>query len=238
MKVYKNNLEGFKEIRTKMLFIMIPVLLIMLIGGLWSNLIELGNGEIHATSFVPAILIVGIFVFTITRGLAKQRKMFKSYLLIIKDDVIEREQIMTPTISLTKDMITEIVKHKNGNILIKGQTRQDVIIVSTHIANREALESDLRSFMEIKEHPGKSILEKIGTLLLAPALLGLMAAIVFSSNKYVVLISTVLVTVTFAWSIHEVYTNKNIDDKSKRSIWGMAIAILVFIAIAYVKVVG
>lgn len=133
---------------------MIPVLLIMLIGGLWSNLIEIGNGEIHATSFVPAILIVGIFVFTITRGLAKQRKMFKSYLLIIKDDVIEREQIMTPTISLTKDMITEIV------------------------------------------------------------------------------------TVTFAWSIYEVYTNKNIDDKSKRSIWGMAIAILVFIAIAYVKVVG
>ena len=238
MKVYKNNLEGFKEIRAKMLFIMIPMLLIMLIGGSWSNFIDVDSSDIRATSFVLPILLVGMFAFAITRGLTRQRKMFKSYLLIIGDDLIEREQAMTPTISLRKDAISEIVKHKNGNIFIKGQTRQDIIVVSNHIANREALEADLRAFMEVKEQPGKSILEKIGVLLIAPVLLGLMAAIIISSNKYVVLISTVLVTVAFAWTLYEVQTNKNIDDKTKRSMWAIVIVILAFIAIAYSKVVG
>jgi hypothetical protein len=235
MKVYKNNPEGFKEIRTKMLFVFIPLFLIILVGGSWAGFVDINN--ISASSFVPAMLFLVVFAVSLTRSLARHQKMFKSYLLIIGDDVIEREQAMTPTMSLKKSEIKEIVKCKNGNILIKGQKRQDVIIVSSHIANREALESDLRTLMEVKEQTGKSILEKMA-LLIAPVLLGLMAAIVISTNKYLVLISALAVTVTFGWTIYEIQTNKNIDDKTRRSSWMIAILILVIIVITYSKVVG
>lgn len=235
MKVYKNNPEGFKEIRTKMLFVFIPLFLIILVGGSWAGFVDINN--ISASSFVPAMLFLVVFAVSLTRSLARHRKMFKSYLLIIGDDVIEREQAMTPTMSLKKSEIKEIVKCKNGNILIKGQKRQDVIIVSSHIANREALESDLRTLIEVKEQTGKSILEKMA-LLIAPVLLGLMAAIVISTNKYLVLISALAVTVTFGWTIYEIQTNKNIDDKTRRSSWMIAILILVIIVITYSKVVG
>lgn len=235
MKVYKNNPEGFKEIRTKMLFVFIPLFLIILVGGSWAGFVDINN--ISASSFVPAMLFLVVFAVSLTRSLARHRKMFKSYLLIIGDDVIEREQAMTPTMSLRTSEIKEIVKCKNGNILIKGQKRQDVIIVSSHIANREALESDLRTLMEVKEQTGKSILEKMA-LLIAPVLLGLMAAIVISTNKYLVLISALAVTVTFGWTIYEIQTNKNIDDKTRRSSWMIAILILVIIVITYSKVVG
>jgi hypothetical protein len=91
--------------------------------------------------------------------------------------------------------------------------------------------------MEVKEQTGKSILEKMA-LLIAPVLLGLMAAIVISTNKYLVLISALAVTVTFGWTIYEIQTNKNIDDKTRRSSWMIAILILVIIVITYSKVVG
>ncbi|MFD0998024.1 hypothetical protein ACFQ21_01860 [Ohtaekwangia kribbensis] len=237
MKVYKNNPDGFKEIRVKMLFIFIPLLLIMLIAGSWAGFIDVDANEISPSSFVSAILFVVIFAFTFTRNLAKQRKIFKSYLLMIDDEVIVREQEMMPTISLRKDTIKEIVKCKNGNILIKGQTRQDVIIVSNNIANREALESDLHALMEVKVQAGKSILEKMA-LFIAPALLGLMAAIIVSTNKYLVLISAVIVTITFGWTLYEIQINKNIDVKTRRSSWAMIIVILVIIAIAYSKVLN
>jgi len=235
MKVYKNNPDGFKEIRTKMLFVFIPLLLIMLIAGSWAGFIDVDANEISVVSFVPAILFVAIFAFTFSRNVAKQRKIFKSYLLIIGDDIIEREQEMMPTISLRKDAIKEIVKCKNGNILIKGQTRQDVIIVSSHIANREALESDLQALMEVTEQTGKNILDKM-VLLIAPVLLGLMATIFISTNKYLVLLSAVIVTITYCWTIYEIQINKNIDDKTRRKSWMIAILILGVIAVAYLKV--
>jgi hypothetical protein len=236
MKVYKNNPDGFKEIRTKMLFVFIALLLIMLMAGSWAGFIDVDANEISVVSFVPAILFVAISAFTFSRNLTKQRKIFKSYLLIIGDEVIEREQEMMPTISLRKDAIKEIVKCKNGNILIKGQTRQDVIIVSSHIANREALESDLQALMEVTEQTGKNILDKMA-LLIAPGLLGLMATIFISTNKYLVLLSAVIVTIIYCWTIYEIQINKNIDDKTRRKSWMIAILILGVIAVAYLKVV-
>ncbi len=138
MKAYKNNLEGFSEIRTKMLFIFIPLILVILVINSWAGFIDIGRGEISAASFVPVVFVVGAFTFSIARSLNRQRKIFKSYLLIIGDDTIEREQAMTPTILLKKNEIKEIVKCKNGSIVIKAQKRQDSIIVSKHVVNREA----------------------------------------------------------------------------------------------------
>jgi putative effector of murein hydrolase LrgA (UPF0299 family) len=99
------------------------------------------------------------------------------------------------------------------------------------------LESDLHALMEVKVQAGKSILEKMA-LFIAPALLGLMAAIIVSTNKYLVLISAVIVTITFGWTLYEIQINKNIDVKTRRSSWAMIIVILVIIAIAYSKVLN
>lgn len=234
MKAYKNNPEGFSEIRTKMLFVFIPLMLIILVVN-WRGFIDIGRGEINASSFVPVVLIVGAFTFSIVRSLNRQRKIFKSYLLIIGDDVIEREQAMTPTIFLKKNEIKEIVKCKNGSIVIKAQKRQDSIIVSKYITNREALESDLQAIMEVKVQSGKGILEKM-LLLIVPILLGLMATIVISTNKYLVLASAVGVMAILGWSLYEIQTNKNIDEKTKRNSWLIIIVILAMIAIVYSKV--
>ncbi len=89
--------------------------------------------------------------------------------------------------------------------------------------------------MEVKVQSGKSILEKM-SLLIAPVLLGFMATIVISTNKYLVLASAVIVVITFGWSLYEVQTNKNVDEKTKRSSWLIIIVILALIAIVYSKV--
>jgi hypothetical protein len=230
MKTYKNSPEGFRDIKKRVLFILIPLLLIMLA-------VSSGFGEgFNMVSSVPLIVIMGAaFTFSIVRALNRQRKLYKSYLLIINDNDIQREQDMTPLITLKKNEIAEIVKCRNGSIMIKGQKKHDVIIVSKHIANREALESDLQKMMEFKVQSGKGIREKMQVLII-PILLGLMAAIVISTNKYLVLISAAIVTIIFGWSLYEVQINKNIDARTKRNSWLIIIVILVMITIVYSKV--
>lgn len=237
MKTYKNNPEGFNELKRKLLLVLIPLFFVTLVAGSGIGFINGSTGQVDSASFVMMILMIGMSFFVISRGLNKQRKIFKSYLLIIEDDVIQREQEMTPLITLKKNEITEIIKCKNGSIMIKGQKRQDVIIVSKHIANYETLESDLQAVMEIKAQSGKGILEKM-SLLIVPILLGLMAAIVISTNKYLVLISAAIVTIIFGWSLYEIKTNKNIDERTKKSSWALIIVIVAIITIVYSKVVN
>ena len=66
-----------------------------------------------------AFLAVG---FGIYRGVNRQKSLLDSYTLNITNNLIIREQLNTPTISIYFSDIREIAKLKNGSFLIKGRS--------------------------------------------------------------------------------------------------------------------
>jgi len=236
MKTYKNKQEGFKAIQKRSLRLSIPLMLLAMIFGLGFGFGNSNNGEVNTLPYL-ILPLLGAGAFGIFRGLNRQRKIFESYVLIVGEDFIQREQMLTSTITIKKDELKEIIKYQNSSFIIRGEKKEDLIIVNELIENHEDLESNLRIFGEVKEEAIKATTQKL-LLPIVILVLGLMAVVYLSTNKYLVLISGTILTFGFIWSLYKTQTSKNIDNKTKRASWWIVIVLISIIAITYTKVMN
>lgn len=141
MQVFKTRPGGFSTIKKQLLFRVIPLLIIVLCFGIYISLIN--SKDKVPDIFFPLLFIpfaAVVVFFGVYRSMKNQKSLFESYKLTITNNLITREQLNTPSISIYFNEIKEIAKYKNGSLTITGKDTAELIIIPFQIENYPQLE--------------------------------------------------------------------------------------------------
>lgn len=235
---FKIKENGFAEIRNKMLWRAIPMMLIAGLGGMAISYFNTNqqSTDVNVWPFViPIFLAAG--AYGIISSIKRQKKIFDSYVLTIDENTIIREQNITPTISIPLEEINGITKQPNGAYIIKGTSSVDMIGIPVQIENMDELELLLSDIKEITINDKKSFTQKYiwASVIIT---LGLMAAVYTSSNKILVGFSGTILTIGLLYTLVTTQRSKHIDRKTKRGMWIVLILIFSIVSIMYYKLTG
>lgn len=238
MQVFKIRQDGFKEIRNKMLSRSIPMLLIAGAVGITISTINSKQKE-NDVNVLPIIIpvIAAALGFGIYRGVNRQKALFESYKLTITNNLITREQLNTPTISIYFNDIKEITKHKNGGVTIKGKETVDLIGIPEQIDDYLLLETALQQMHPIVVKDKVSFMEKYQSLT-GLVTVGLMLCVYTVNNKIIVVLTGSTLVVLMVWSFIKIRSSKNVDSKTKRSVWCILLILASVIAVMIFKLTG
>lgn len=238
MQIFKIRQDGFKEIKKQMLIRAIPMMLISLTAGFVIFSINT-KGKADDVNILPfAIPLVVLTVgYGLYRGTNRQKALFDSYTLTITNNLITREQLNTPTISIYFNDVKEIAKNKNGSFTIKGKDTADLIGIPAQIDNYPHLEDTLQQIQTIAVKEHVSFWQKyqgvVGLLTL-----GLMVCIYTVNNKIVVALTGTPLVALMVWSFVKIRSSKNVDDKTKKSAWWVLLVLASIIGVMIIKLTG
>jgi hypothetical protein len=225
MKEFKIKPNGFQEIRKRLLIRAIPLLLLAVGVGITISTVNTKKEE-NNVNVLPLVIpmmavAVGVGMY---RGVRRQKSLFESYTLTLTNNVIMREQLNTPPVSLYFNDVREIVKAKNGGFVVRGKEPADVIIIPCQIDNNADLEVTLQSIRPISTKSTQPAIKRYSAVL--PLLtLGLMVAVYTLTNKVVVATTGTLLISVMVWSFLESRRSRNIDHRTKRSMWWVLVVL-------------
>lgn len=238
MEQFKIKPGGFKEIRKTLLVKIVPILLLGSFGVLAMvhfNMKE-EQSDVNVLLFlIPFILVSG--AFGLYRSMNTQKKIFESYCLTLDNNSITREQHNTPTITISNEEISEIIKNSNGSITIKGKSKVNVIGVPPQIEDYTRLEKLLTEIKQISTKTKEPFLQKY-MILFSLLGMGLMATFQISSNKIIVGVSGLVLLIFMGYSFFAIQRSKNIDNKTKRATWWVILVAVSIIGVMYYKLTG
>ena len=195
--------------------------------------------KIAEVNVLPIIIpFIAIVVgFGLYRGINRQKGLFESYQLTLTNNLITREQLNTPTISIYFNDIREIVKNKNGSFIVKGKVPTDLIMIPAQIDNYSDLEKTLNEIKQVATQLDKSFLQKY-SIALTMLTLGLMFCVYTLANKILVAACGAILVGILSWSFYEIRKSKNIDVKTKRGMWWVLIILASIIGVVIMKLLG
>jgi hypothetical protein len=238
MQIFKIRQDGFKEIRKKMLLRSIRLLLIAGAVGITISTINSKSKENDVNVLPITIPVIAVALgFRIYRGVNRQKGLFESYTLTITNNLITREQLNTPTISIYFNEVKEIAKHKNGSFTIKGKQTVDLIGIPAQIENYTQLETSLQQIQPIVVKDKVQFIEKYQSLA-GLVTVGLMLCVYTVSNKIVVGLTGTALVALLVWSFIKIRSSKNVDSKTKRSVWWVLLVLASVIAVMIFKLTG
>ncbi|OQP48966.1 hypothetical protein A4H97_29210 [Niastella yeongjuensis] len=231
MQTFKLNTEGLTR---RILLRAIPTIIISLTFFFTIFIVQGGNVYVDATYYIfPVILILGTFSFSLWRGIKKQKVMAESYELTISDQLICREQLNTPDISILVTEVIEIAKHPKGGFTIKGSRNNGTIIIPVQIEHYEQLEATLQQIHPITIK-SNSLFKKLQFLL--PFIVGgLMICVYAVNNKVIVGAAGSVLTGLMIWSLIKIQKDKNVDRKTKNRTWIVLLVLVSVIASIIIK---
>ncbi|MCG2614324.1 hypothetical protein LZZ85_08520 [Terrimonas sp. NA20] len=237
MQVFKINRDGINVLKKQMLNRIIPLMSVVMIGAV---IVSISNSkEKIAGSGITTFLIMIVFIALafgagIYSAIRKQKALLESYTLTITNNLITREQLNTPTISIYFNDINSIIKTKKGAFLIKGRNSGDLIFIPPQIDNVSTLEALLSQIRPFSEKSSTSLLEKYQGLVLLLTI-GLMLCVYGVNNKIVVVVAGTGLVALMTWSFIKTITSKNINSKTKRSMWWILVVLASVIAVMAMK---
>lgn len=244
--------DGFKEIRKKILLFSIPGFLIgfVLTGiSIYTSATNRSNDVtpgyvpdrslelINLITYLPIVIFIAILGFGLNRMLKKAKKTFDSYELTISENLVAREQLNTPTISIYLTEVQEIIKRKKGGFYIKGEKAGDLIIVPKQIENPEQLEIALEKIKPLVSN-GKGADQLKWQALLGLASMALLITVNVSLNKMIVAIAGALFLGLTVYNFIQAQKSKNLDYRSKRTRWVSLVLSFFVIYVMYIKLTG
>lgn len=221
-----------------MMFRLIPLVLLAALAGLTISLID-PDGGFSNTDVLPILIpiILISLVFGLLQGIKRQKDIFNSYTLILDEEKITRQQNLTPDITIPFSGIKEIIKSKDGAIVIIGDSQRNVISIPVQLERIDELELKLAEIAEVSYKDPKPFIQKFSGAFIS-LVLALMMIIFMSENKTMVGIAGVSLTTGLIYGLIITQSSKYVDRKSKRGAWLLIIVILSVIGITYGKVVG
>lgn len=207
-----------------------------IVGGFGISYFNAGGGQANLF-YIVGPLVVGIMALSVGKSINRQKQLFESYVLTFDEDGICRTQAGLPEIRIAWDQVRVVVKDKEGGFVIQGQQKSDVIYASSYLEGYKVFEATLRGYTEIKNATGNSNQQR-RNFAISFIMLVLMATVYIATNRYLVLVCGVLLTVVLTWSFYIIQSNKNIDKKTKRASWWVLIVLLTILSITYFKFVG
>jgi hypothetical protein len=238
MQNFKIKPEGFKELKRKLLIRAIPLLIIACVVGISIGTVnkKKGEKEVNVLPFVVPFVALATG-YGVYRGINRQRATLESYTLTITNNLLTREQLNTPAISLYFRDVTQIVKQKDGGFIIKGKEASDWVFIPAKIDDYARLELSLQAIRSIDTINRESLLEKYRALAgLLP--LGLMACVFMVQDKIIVALSGTALIGVMVWSFLEAWKSKNVDNKTKKSLWWTFVIIASVLSVMFYKLTG
>ena len=235
MYQFKIKENGFKEIRNQMLIKTIPIMLLAVTVGIGMSEFNSNNQDdgISVLTFTVPIVLLSIF-FGLFIGVKRQKVIFDSYTLTLAENQIIREQANAPTVKVNFSDIREITKNSNGSLTIRGIANTDIIGIPPQTENLSELERQLSKIKSITEKNAEPILQKL-MFPFVVLTLGLMATLYISTNKILVSISGLTLLGIMIWSFVETQRSKNIDTKTKKSMYWLIFVLIFIIGQMYMK---
>ena len=227
---YKIDMNRFGEVRKQVMVKTIPLML--LAGATGIGISMFGNKDGGNTAAVlPFVIPMSILAlgYGLYLGIRRQKELMTSYRLTISGNMITRVQGNTPTISIYFSEVKQILKGKNGGMVVAGKHPGDVIIIPAQIEHATELETELNSIMPVVAAPPLKLLQKYPRLLTI-VVLGLMICVFTATNKIVVAVSGIMFVAFFAWAFMLIKKNKNIDGQTKKKLWIAVLPIAAAIA--------
>lgn len=238
MQIFRIRPDGFKEIKKKLLIRAVPLMVITAAFGVTISTINSNakDTDVNVLPFViPTVAIaLGIGIY---RGINRQKTLFDSYTLTITNNLISREQLNTPVISIYFSEIKEIVRHKNGSLTIKGKEATDLIGIPPQIDNYLQLETALQGIHPVTVQDRMPFLQKYQSLT-GLLTVGLMLCVYTVNNKIVVALTGTVLVALMIWSFIKIRGSKNVDSKTKKNVWLVLIVLASVIGIMIFKLGG
>ena len=152
--------DGFRELRNKLLIGMISASLI----GVLSVLLLLSTPivQVDDSLVFTLVLMIPLMGFSTWRDMRRQKRTFESYRLTITENALIREQLNTPSITISRNRVKEIFRTASGVICIVGDSKLNAIGVPAQIENREELErilSAIRPIVSKSQWTPKTVLQ-------------------------------------------------------------------------------
>jgi hypothetical protein len=238
MQQFKIRQDGFTEIKKQMLIRTIPIMLVAVIVGIIISSLNSKDKQTDINVLPIVIPLIAASVgFGLYRGVNRQKSLFDSFKLTLTENLITREQLNTPIVSIYFNEIKEIVKNRNGSFTIKGSNTTDIINVPLQIENYSELEAKLSQIKPVITQSTQPFLQKY-SIVLSLLTIGLMLCVYTMTNKILVGVCGTLLIVLMTWSFYEVQRSKNIDTKTKRNMWWVLLVLVSVIAVMIMKLSG
>lgn len=238
MKQFQINPDRFNEIRKQLLTKYILIMFLASCFGMAVIYVRFDKEtDNYLSILLPLLVITYIFISGITKNLKRQKEMILSYVIKVDADCITREQLNTPTISIPKSAIQEIVKYPNGSITVKGASSADMITILPQIEKNEEVEQLLAVLHPVSEKNNLPFLQRYNTPLSVGSI-GMMAGVFFSNNVIVVAVCGTVISLILGYSFVEIQRSNNLDQKVKNASWTFLLVMLSVIGTMYLKLGG
>lgn len=224
MPQFKLSPEGFATVKKRSLIRFAIIFIIcasasLLIGNQRSNVKEDTNLVINAL----LLLALLVFTFSFRRSLKQVKELYFSYTIIIDGATITRLQQNTPTVTIPYAGITNISKLANGNLVINGTNRGDVIYIPPTLEGLEELEGILEGIQPLSQKSKLPFMQQYN-LIISLIVAVLMICVYAVNNKIIVGISGTIVSLVLVWGLYDIQQNKNIDRKTRRNmLWAFVV---------------
>lgn len=235
---YKLDLDRYPEVRNQVLLRTVPTVLLALLGGLaiiFFREPDMVSGGDFWPFLIPGVAL--LVVVSILSSLKRFKAIFGSYRLTISADMLTREQVNTPTVSIRFADVEEVARTGNGGFMVRGKDRTDLIIIPAQIEHIDLVERALARIMAISDKPRESLVQKY-QLPLAVLSVVMMVAVYSSDNRFIVGVSALVVLGMMGWSLREIRKSKNVDMRTKRSMWIGLIVMASVAVVAVTKLIG
>lgn len=238
MQVFKIRQNGFKEIQKQSLQKSILLMLIAITAGIFMSLFN-AKPDVEKANVLPVIIPILIIAagYGLYRGLKRQKGIFESYTLTVTNNLITREQLNTPTVSLYLNEVKEIVKNKNNSFTIKGKNANDIILIPPQIDGYEQLEKTLNEIKPIRFMTALSFMDRY-PLTTGIITTSLMVCVFTVTNKIIVVLSGSLFIAIMIWSYLKIRSSKNINNETKKILRYLPIVIASVLFVIIMKVFG
>lgn len=233
MNNFKISKSGIKQIKNKIALLFIPLMIISGAIGLYIGDSSSGNNDIIYYIIPFMILVLSLSAFV---SVKKQGKILESFEVSIDKNSISRRQDGLQEISINKEEINSVIINGKGHIIIKADSKKEIIGIPRTVENKEELIRLLSNFSEIEyadSTKGKNTRKIVIILSLTLGLLVLFATTFISENKILVLIcGSITIVCLIALKIY-IQMSKIIDKKTKRKSWLSIFIIIMLIGKMY-----
>ncbi len=231
MAQYKVNEKVFTDLK-KQIFLRSSTLIIVAFAAnfLIFYLGKTDNSEL--IKILPVAIIVGLAAmgFGTYREYKHQTNLLSSYRLSLESNLISREQLNTPSVSIYINEIEKIIQYPTGALVIKSKNTNDQIIIPAKMENYDDLVQELNKIHPIQVGGTSSTAWRIKSILASVSGCALMVCVYTQTNKVVVSVSGILLLGILVWGLVEIQKSKQLDTRIKRMSWWVILPFLSVLA--------
>jgi hypothetical protein len=215
MPRYRLRPDLWPKYRNRVAMRLTPVIVL---AGVVGSLASLRDSETTVSPWLVALPMGALVVFGTLSGLRRTKQWFDSFEIELADDEIVRRQAQTADLILKRGEVTSIVESARGTTLI-GSTRFRALGIPAEIDDYNIVAEHVRSWAPaVSPHPFSGGIAALVTGVAVVVLFGL----AFIARPAVGAASAGLLAVSLSWVIVELRRNPNLESKTRRASWLLA----------------